>query len=92
MAIISIAMNRFNANDIGDWQIEQRLTRRAFIGAGTFAALAALSLPGRASVAKARFKIGVTDWNLKLEGKVESISLAKQLGFDGVQVEHRQGE
>jgi len=33
-----------------------------------------------------KFKIGVTDWNLKLEGKIESISLAKQLGFDGVQI------
>jgi sugar phosphate isomerase/epimerase len=28
----------------------------------------------------------VTDWNLKQEGKIESIALAKELGFDGVQV------
>lgn len=34
----------------------------------------------------AKFKIGVTDWNLRQEGKIESIALAKKLGFDGVQV------
>jgi L-ribulose-5-phosphate 3-epimerase len=33
-----------------------------------------------------RFKVGVTDWNLKLEGKPEAVALAKRLGFDGVQV------
>jgi len=43
-------------------------------------------LPGFASAPKVKFKIGVTDWNLKLEGKTEAISLAKQLGFDGVQI------
>ena len=62
------------------------ITRRAFIGAGASTALAALSLRGLASQAKVRFKVGVTDWNLKQEGKIESISLAKQLGFDGVQI------
>jgi sugar phosphate isomerase/epimerase len=65
----------------------QWVTRRAFIRAGaSSAALTALGLPGLASAAKVRFKIGVTDWNLKLEGKIESISVAKQLGFDGVQI------
>src|SRR5215472_434911 len=66
--------------------VMQLVTRRAFIGAGASAAFAALGLPGLASAGKARFKIGVTDWNLKLEGKIESISLARQLGFDGVQI------
>ena len=33
-----------------------------------------------------RFKVGVTDWNLKLEGQPESVALAKRLGFDGVQI------
>ena len=33
-----------------------------------------------------RFKVGVTDWNLKQEGKPDSVALAKRLGFDGVQV------
>src|SRR3954449_7519803 len=31
-------------------------------------------------------RIGVTDWNLKLGAKPEAVSLAAQLGFDGVQV------
>jgi sugar phosphate isomerase/epimerase len=62
------------------------VTRRAFIGAGASAALASAGLPGLASPTKVKFKIGVTDWNLKLEGKIESISVAKQLGFDGVQI------
>jgi L-ribulose-5-phosphate 3-epimerase len=35
---------------------------------------------------KAQLKIGVTDWNLKLTGSVEAVALAKQLGFDGVQI------
>jgi L-ribulose-5-phosphate 3-epimerase len=34
----------------------------------------------------ARFKVGVTDWNLKQENKPEAVALAKRLGFDGVQV------
>ena len=33
-----------------------------------------------------KFKVGVTDWNLKQEGKPAAVALAKQLGFDGVQV------
>src|SRR6478672_6119807 len=64
----------------------QSISRRAFICTGASTALATLGVPGRASAAKVRFKIGVTDWNLKKEGKIESISLAKQLGFDGVQI------
>lgn len=31
-------------------------------------------------------KIGVTDWNLRLTGKLESVETAARLGFDGVQV------
>jgi len=61
------------------------ISRRAFIGAGASAALAALPLPALASP-KVKFRIGATDWNLKQEGKIEAVSLAKQLGFDGVQV------
>ncbi len=33
-----------------------------------------------------KFKVGVTDWNLKQEGKPAAVELAKQIGFDGVQV------
>jgi sugar phosphate isomerase/epimerase len=32
------------------------------------------------------FRIGVTDWNLKLGARPEAVPLAAQLGFDGVQV------
>ena len=39
-----------------------------------------------AALRAAGFKIGVTDWNLKLTGKIEAVALAKQIGFDGVQV------
>lgn len=41
-----------------------------------------LAAPRRA----ARFKVGVTDWNLRLEARPEAVALAKKLGFDGVQV------
>ena len=85
-------MATFNANDISDRQVVQLVTRRTFIGAGASTALAALSLPGLASATKVRFKVGVTDWNLKLDGKIESISLAKRLGFDGVQISIGKGK
>jgi len=32
------------------------------------------------------FKFGAPDWNLRQEGKVGSIALAKKIGFDGVQI------
>ena len=64
----------------------QQLNRRHFIGIGVSAALAASVLPAFAESPRVKFKIGVTDWNLKEEDKLESIALAKALGFDGVQV------
>ena len=66
--------------------IMRSVTRRAFIGTSASAALANLCLPVLGSAAKVRFKIGATDWNLKQGGKIQSISLAKQLGFDGIQI------
>lgn len=64
------------------------LTRRDFVGLGVSAsaALAASAFPGFAATTVVKFKVGVTDWNLGREGNVESIALAKKLGFDGVQV------
>ena len=35
---------------------------------------------------KSGFKIGVTDWNLRLTGKIEAVALAASLGFEGVEV------
>jgi L-ribulose-5-phosphate 3-epimerase len=65
------------------------LTRRQTLQA--FAGAAAALWPGEALRAYAagkgvRFKVGVTDWNLKQEGKPEAVELAKRLGFDGVQI------
>jgi sugar phosphate isomerase/epimerase len=67
------------------------LTRRETLRVlGGGAAAAALWPHERllAYVAKkgAHFKIGATDWNLKLEDKPEAIALARKIGFDGVQV------
>lgn len=60
-----------------------RLSRRQFLGS-TIAGTIVLRTAVRA--AAPAFKIGITDWNLDLEGKPEAVALAKQLGFDGVQI------
>ncbi|MGO9240133.1 MAG: sugar phosphate isomerase/epimerase family protein [Bryobacteraceae bacterium] len=58
-------------------------TRRCFLaGAGALAAAPLLS----AKPAKSHLKIGVTDWNLNLSGKLEAVALAASLGFEGVQI------
>jgi sugar phosphate isomerase/epimerase len=54
-------------------------------------AAVAATLPSFAQAAPkkktpAKWKVGVTDWNLRLEGKIEAVALAKKCGFDGVQV------
>jgi L-ribulose-5-phosphate 3-epimerase len=57
------------------------LSRRAALKTG----LAVLCVtPGLAR--KSPLKIGVTDWNLRLTGKLEAVGMAHALGFDGVQV------
>jgi sugar phosphate isomerase/epimerase len=49
--------------------------------------LVAAPFAGRvAFAAKSKLRIGVTDWNLHLGADPQSIPLAAQLGFDGVQV------
>lgn len=55
-----------------------QMTRRSLL----FSAGAALGLQAKAFP----FKIGVTDWNLKLAGKVEAVALASRIGFEGVEV------
>jgi L-ribulose-5-phosphate 3-epimerase len=62
------------------------LNRRNFIALGSSAALASSVTPAFAAKPRAAFKVGITDWNLNQEAKLESIALAKSLGFDGVQV------
>ena len=68
-----------------------KTTRRKFI-TGTSVGLASAILldlryknPSVGSN-KVKFKIGAPDWNLRQEAKIESIALAKTLGFDGVQI------
>jgi len=59
------------------------LQRREFLAA------TALWPAQRLTAARARLaglKIGVTDWNLRLAGKVEAVGLAARLGFEGVEV------
>ncbi|MEK7405812.1 MAG: sugar phosphate isomerase/epimerase family protein [Acidobacteriota bacterium] len=58
-------------------------TRRHFLAA------AALGPAARLLAAKKRLaglSIGVTDWNLRQTGKLEAVALAKNLGFEGVEV------
>ncbi|MDQ3650055.1 MAG: sugar phosphate isomerase/epimerase [Acidobacteriota bacterium] len=67
------------------------ITRRQFFGLGAVG-LAATALSGNAlstveaAGKNAQFKIGVTDWNLRQVAKVEAVTLAKKLGFEGVQI------
>ncbi|HEY2015506.1 MAG TPA: sugar phosphate isomerase/epimerase family protein [Bryobacteraceae bacterium] len=49
--------------------------------------LAAATLGGRVlQGADRKLRIGVTDWNLRLGAKPEAVTMAAQLGFDGVQI------
>ena len=66
-------------------------SRRALIRAGAAVlAGAAVTRPvGRARAAAPRgvkFKLGVTDWTLKLAGQPEAVLMAGELGFDCLQV------
>jgi L-ribulose-5-phosphate 3-epimerase len=65
--------------------------RRRFIqsGVGMLAGISAWPAAralAEAAAGGASFKVGVTDWNLKHTLEVEAVSLAKRIGFDGVQV------
>jgi sugar phosphate isomerase/epimerase len=61
-----------------------RHTRRTFLKTGSAAILSPWStlLPA----AGVKFRIGVTDWNIKQMGLIEAFDVAKRIGFDGVQV------
>ena len=57
-----------------------KISRRNLLAAGA-------GLPFARAWARGRgLKIGVTDWNLRLTGKVEAVEAAARLRFDGVQV------
>jgi L-ribulose-5-phosphate 3-epimerase len=61
-------------------------SRRSFLALGTASVVAVFGRTARAAAQPARFKVGVTDWNLRKESDPASFELAKRLGFDGVQV------
>lgn len=65
------------------------LTRRNFMQISA-AGLASAAIGGQSLIASAakgvRFRLGVTDWNLRQTVKLESVALSKRLGFDGVQI------
>jgi L-ribulose-5-phosphate 3-epimerase len=64
-------------------------TRREFLtatAAGVAATLGSRTMAWAGARANAKFKVGVTDWNLNLEGDPRAVALAKELGFDGVQI------
>jgi L-ribulose-5-phosphate 3-epimerase len=61
------------------------MDRRAFLVASGLLALGP-RLAAQAPAGPGKFRVGVTDWNLRLEGNPASASLAKACGFDGVQV------
>ena len=68
-----------------------KISRRKFLGqAITGLSSAALMRQHRLlSYARSKgvkFKVGAPDWNLKQEAKIESIALAKKIGFNGVQI------
>ena len=58
-----------------------RLSRRHFL-----AAMGAAAAATPAVAAREKLRLGVTDWNLFLDANPDSVALASQLGFDGVQI------
>ncbi len=66
------------------------VSRRRFLQLGAAATVSAAvshqRLIAYATQKGVKFKVGVTDWNLRQTAKTESIALAKKIGFDGVQV------
>jgi L-ribulose-5-phosphate 3-epimerase len=62
-----------------------RMTRRTFMASAT-AGMVAFRSSAVLGASKTRFKVGVTDWNLRMEGNPGAVAMAKDLGFDGVQI------
>ncbi len=60
------------------------VSRREFVGGA--ALLGIHPFLAHAKKVGAKFKVGVTDWNLRQSLKPDAVALAKKIGFDGVQV------
>jgi len=57
------------------------ISRRVLLAAGLSPAASLL-----AQKKLEKLKIGVTDWNLRMSGKLEAVAFAKSLGFEGLEV------
>jgi sugar phosphate isomerase/epimerase len=62
------------------------LNRRTFLHCSLAGLAAGVSVSALRAAGKAKFPIGVTDWNLGLSSQPEAVAMAKQCGFEGVQV------
>ena len=62
------------------------LNRRTFLQSSLAGLAAGVSVPALQAAGQAKFPIGVTDWNLDLSSKPAAVAMAKQCGFQGVQV------
>jgi L-ribulose-5-phosphate 3-epimerase len=76
-------------------ELEMSISRREFVKVGGPAVLAgafsttisaAARLLAHAKANNARFRVGVTDWNLQQEAKLGAFAVAKRIGFEGLQV------
>ena len=61
-----------------------RLKRREFLVGSLGSVMVSPTLPG--SPQKTEFRVGVTDWNLRLSADPAAVAMAKACGFSGVQV------
>ena len=69
-------------------------TRREFlsIAAGAAGALCvanATTVLAQGRDVKATWKVGITDWDLRASGRMSSFAVAKELGYEGVQVSYQ---
>jgi len=65
-------------------------TRRDFlkIAFGSLFMTNAITMFGAEIQSRKSWKIGITDWDLRVTGRPSSFALAKELGFEGVQVSY----
>lgn len=61
------------------------ITRRRFVQSGAMLGASSAVLTARPRKLD-NLKIGVTDWNLRQTGKLEALSMAAGIGFEGVEV------
>ena len=69
-------------------------TRREFLAiaagaAGTLCLANAATVLAQARDVKTTWKVGITDWDLRASGRLSSFAIAKELGYEGVQVSYQ---